>query len=101
MKTFTRGVLAAALVAAGIAVSGCATTIDEGKAADFVRSSFDNKDSVKVREASCPKDVDAKRGGTFTCRVTWVDGDTGTVTLHMTSDDGDVRFAADDVKVDG
>jgi hypothetical protein len=100
MKTFTRGALAAVLIAAGIAASGCASTIDEGKAADFVKKSFDNRDSVKIRDASCPKDVEARKGKTFVCRVTWVDGDTGTVTLHMTSDDGKVQFGQDDVRVD-
>src|ERR1700753_2116328 len=98
MKTFMRGALAAALVVAGIAVSGCATTIDESKAADFVRRGFAGT-AAEAREVSCPKDVEARRGKTFTCRVTWDDGDTGTVTLHMVSDDGNVKFGQEDVRV--
>jgi Domain of unknown function (DUF4333) len=54
--------------------------------------------------ADCPKDVEAKKGKTFDCKVTTDNAGSGTVTLHVGSKQGDktlVVFGAADVHLSG
>jgi hypothetical protein len=57
--------------------------------------------NVKAKSVSCPSDVTAKAGGTFTCHVTLVNGADGsqknaTVTIHMTDSSGHVELGGSD-----
>jgi VCBS repeat-containing protein len=96
------GVAVAAVVPA-LAVAGCATTIDNGKAEQLIRNSINSTGNAKVKSISCPSGVTAKSGGTFTCQltVTATDGSThsGTVTLHMTDSKGHVEANSSDFHV--
>jgi pyrroline-5-carboxylate reductase len=96
------GVAVAAVVPA-IAVAGCATTIDNGKAEQLIRNSINSTGHAKVKSVSCPSGVTAKAGGTFTCQltVTTPDGAThsGSVTLHMTDSKGHVEAGGSDFHV--
>jgi len=79
----------AALSACGVSVSK--TTIDSGKAEDLVVKTFSGG-QVEPKSASCPDDVEAKKGQTFSCDITYSDGTKGVVTIDMTSDDGQVSI---------
>lgn len=94
--------LSVAVVAAvpALAVAGCTTMIDNGKAETLIRNSIDSGGHAKVKSVSCPSGVTAKAGGTFTCQltVTATDGTehSGTVTLHMTDNKGHVEANSSD-----
>jgi VCBS repeat-containing protein len=95
-----RGLVAAAAVVPAFAIAGCATTIDNGKAEQLIRSSINSSGRAKVKSVSCPSGVTAKAGGSFTCQlsVTAADGSThnGTVTIHMTDSKGHVEANSSD-----
>lgn len=91
MKLPTRSALIAALLASGFAVAGCGgTVIDKDKADQFAEQNLVGGD-VRRASVDCPDDVDAKQGTSFTCDVE-VDGESGTLTMHITSDEGNVEF---------
>lgn len=96
------GVAVAAVVPA-LAVAGCTTTIDNGKAEQLIRNSVNSTGRAKVKSVSCPSGVTAKAGGTFTCQlsVTAADGSThsGTVSLHMTDSKGHVVASSSDFHI--
>ncbi len=96
------GVAVAAVVPA-LAIAGCATTIDNGKAEQLIRNSINSAGRARVKSISCPSGVTAKAGGTFTCQltVTTPDGAThsGSVTLHMTDSKGHVEANSSDFHI--
>lgn len=93
--------IVASLAAMAAALSGCGDkTIDQGKAEDLARKVADSG-TVKTKSIECPSDVKAEKGKSFDCDLEYSDGAKGTITMHMTDDDGTVRTAAADIKVDG
>ncbi|MDW5594525.1 DUF4333 domain-containing protein [Conexibacter stalactiti] len=91
MKVRSRSALLALVLAGGLAVAGCGgTVIDKDKADEFAEKNLVGGD---VREVSvdCPDDVDAKKGTSFRCDVV-IDGERGVLTMHITSDEGNVEY---------
>ncbi len=89
-----------ATVALAFALSACGTTtIDQTKAEDLVKEAT-SAGTIKAESATCPGDVEAKKGETFDCKVTYTDDTTATVTVRIRSDDGDVTVTPDDIKQD-
>ena len=93
------GVAVVAVVPA-LAIAGCTTTIDNGKAERLIRNSINSAGRAKVKSVSCPSGVTAKAGGSFTCQLTVTTPDgashSGTVTLHMTDNKGRVEANSSD-----
>jgi hypothetical protein len=88
-------------VALAALAAGCGdTTIDHEKAEDLARK-IGNSGTVKLESVSCPEDVKAEKGKDFDCDLVYSDGTKATITLHQTSDDGDVRTAGTDIEVEG
>ena len=95
--TSRRTALLAALPVLAVAACG-ETTIDKAKAEDLARK-IGNSGSVKLEKAACPEDVAAKKGETFKCELAYADGTPGTITVHITSDSGDIRTSGRDIEV--
>ena len=77
-----------ALPAVIAVLSGCGTTtIDVAKSERFIRGVVANQIGARVASVSCPDEVEAKEGTSFTCRVTGTDRSRGTVTVHQRDDD--------------
>ncbi|MDW5594526.1 DUF4333 domain-containing protein [Conexibacter stalactiti] len=104
-RPLIRAALAALLASAALAVAGCGAsvtvggiTIDHEKAQKMVVDNLSgNGEQISARAAVCPEDVDAEKGATFDCAVTWENGGRGSATVHIDSDDGDVSFTTADV----
>jgi hypothetical protein len=93
-----RLIAAPAAVVLAAAIAGCGdTVIDQEKAEKLVVDNITGG-QVEPESASCPADVKAEKGKTFDCTVAFPDGEEGTVTVHITSDDGDVEFGQEDFK---
>lgn len=87
-----------AAVFAAVAFAGCGTTvIDADKAEELIVDNISGGE-VKPESASCPDDVEAKKGETFECTIAFEDGSEGKATIHIKSDDGDITFAPADFK---
>jgi hypothetical protein len=72
-----------------LAAAGCGTkTIDKSSEVDLVNKQLKN-DGLKAQSVDCPDNVEAKKGGTFTCSVTATNGHTGTYTITIESVNGD------------
>ena len=98
MRRLNKLTIVAALVAA-TALAGCGDKkIDQGKAEDLARKVADSG-TIKTKSIECPSDVTAEKGKSFDCDLEYQDGAKGTITLHMTDDEGTVRTKAADVKV--
>lgn len=94
------GVVAAAVLPA-LALAGCSTTIDNGKAEQLIRQSVSGAGNFKVKSVSCPSGVTAKAGGTFSCNLTVTQNSngsqhSGTVTIHMEDSKGHVSLHSSD-----
>ena len=79
------GALALALVIPGCGGSDStdptpAATVDDAQVEQGIEDSL-STGSAKVTSAKCPSDVQAKRGKTFTCDVTFSNGATGKATV--------------------
>lgn len=69
----------AAAVAVGVGISGCGSVeIDAAKAQKFVRAELNSP----ARSVGCPSGVTPKKGGTYTCHITYADGDRAVVRLR-------------------
>jgi hypothetical protein len=87
----------ATLAVAAIALAGCSfstTEIDAGQAEKFVRGAFEKP----PRSVTCPSGVEAKKGGTLTCKAVDSTGKRYEVTLHMSDDEGHVTVGSKDFK---
>ena len=95
MLSQTRRIAAgASALGAVLALTGCSTEIDSGKAANLVTRMFNHK----PKSVSCPTGVTAKKGGTFQCRATEPDGTKYVITIHMTNSSGNVEVGPNDVR---
>jgi uncharacterized lipoprotein YehR (DUF1307 family) len=101
MRRLNKATVVASLVALVAALAACGDkTIDQGKAEDLARKIADSG-TVKTKSVECPSDVKVEEGKTFDCDLEYGDGAKGTITMHMTDDDGTVRTTGADVKVEG
>jgi hypothetical protein len=74
---------------------GNSDKIDPKKAEKFLKDNI----HPTVKSVNCPSGVKIKKGGTFQCTVTFANGKTGTVTLHMTNSSGHVVVSNSDIHV--
>lgn len=87
------GPLAAVALATGAA--GCGEdTINDAKAEETITKEVEAQVGADVGSVSCPGDVKAEKGGTFTCVVTGADGTKGEVRVTQKDDKGNVHFSA-------
>ena len=101
MRRPSKAIVVASLVAFAAVLSACGDkTIDAGKAEDLARKVADSG-TEKTKSIECPSDVKAEKGKSFDCDLEYEDGTKGTITMHMTDDDGTVRATGADIKVDG
>jgi hypothetical protein len=68
------------------------TQIDAGQAEKFVKGAF----AKPPRSVKCPSGVEAKKGGTLTCRAVDSTGKRIDVVLHMADDQGHVTVGTQD-----
>ncbi len=79
-----------AVAALGLGVSACGgTSLDGSKSNQFVEQQIDAvvPGGANVK-ADCPDVDDAKKGKTYTCKLSGAGGN-GTATVHITKVDGD------------
>ena len=99
MRRLIKATLVASLVALAAALAACGDkTIDSGKAEDLARKIADSG-TEKTKSVECPSDVKVETGKTFDCDLEYEDGAKGTITMHMTDDEGTVRTTAADIDV--
>lgn len=84
------GVLLASVAA--LALGGCSTTIDAGKAEKRVKELTEQKFQVDVRSVDCPGGRKAHKGDVLTCRIVATDGSTATAKLTEKDDKGNVAI---------
>jgi hypothetical protein len=82
------------VLVAALAVAGCETKIDDSKVEKTISTSIADQVGAKVDSVDCPKDITAKKGGTFTCDVSGADGSTGNAVVKMTDADGRFEVSA-------
>ncbi len=104
MRHLVRIGLVLAVALAVIALSACSVSfggsdqIDHKKAETLLRDNLHpNSGSPKLTSISCPSGVKIKKGGTFDCTVSFADGSTSTVTIHMTDSSGRISFNSSDI----
>jgi hypothetical protein len=93
------------LVAASVALAlaGCSTStieIDQKKAEGLARKVADYG-TLRLKSVKCPSGEKAKKGATFDCDLTYVDGSAGKITIHQTDDKGSIRTARSDIYIGG
>ncbi len=89
----SRRVLCAA-AALALFVTGCSQTIDGSDVEREVAAGVDDLQSVEV-EVSCPDDIEAEDGGTFTCTATDSEGTEMDVNVVQQDADGNVEWTMD------
>jgi hypothetical protein len=82
------------LALAALIISGCSKSIDSAKAEKFIAKSVSAQVGAQVKSVSCPQDLTAKKGETFECTVTAVDGTTGKTRVTEKDDQGNVSVSA-------
>jgi Domain of unknown function (DUF4333) len=83
---------AALLAAAGLAACG-KTTIDTSSAENSISENIQKQLGQKPKSVKCPSEIEAKKGGTFTCTVTAADGSKATIKATQTDDNGHFNFS--------
>jgi hypothetical protein len=88
-------VASTAAVALGLlAASGCGSdTVDASKAEQGIEDSSLSNSTTDITSASCPSDVEKKKGGTFTCDVKLSEGGKAEVTVTQTSKHNTFSYA--------
>jgi hypothetical protein len=93
--TTIRTVAAFALPALFLTACG-GTEIDAGKAQSLIK---DNIGGPAPKSVDCPDGVEAKKGDTFTCKLTYEHGvPPARVTVHIEDDDGRIRVGPGDLR---
>jgi hypothetical protein len=72
------------------AAAGCKRSIDGGKAERLIKDELFGPKGIKVKTATCPKDLVAKKGSNFTCAVTLATGEAVTVNVEQKDDEGNI-----------
>jgi hypothetical protein len=89
--------LTAGVMALALASCSTTTTIDQKKAEKLILDNVSGA-NVKPEKVDCPSDVEAKKGETFTCTVSYDNGTEGKATVHMTDDEGAVTIGDADIE---
>lgn len=92
VRSFYSGGIIASLALAGCGLS--TTEIDASQAEKFVKGAF----AKPPRSVKCPSGVEAKKGGTLTCKAVDSTGKRYDVVLHMSDDKGHVTVGQKDFK---
>jgi uncharacterized protein DUF4333 len=90
----TRALCGTALVLT-VALPGCGgeKTLDTSAAEKAIADNIQKQIGDKPRRVACPDSIAAKKGGTFTCRVTRSDGRVIVVKAVQQDDKGDFLFS--------
>lgn len=99
-SAFERRAILLAGALAALALPGCSasvstqSTVNTANAERVIGQSLTKKfgDTVRV---SCPEDVEAKAGATFTCTAKAPSGETADVRVTQKDDKGNIRWALD------
>jgi Domain of unknown function (DUF4333) len=88
----------AALAFAPVLLAACGgTEIDSGKAEALIRNGVGGPEP---RTVECPDDIEAEKGDTFRCDLTYAHGiPPAIVTVHVVDDDGRIRVSPGDLQV--
>jgi Domain of unknown function (DUF4333) len=79
---------------AALALAGCGEkTLDTGGAEKAIADNIAKQIGDKPRRVVCPDSIAARKGGTFTCRVTRSDGKVVVVKAVQQDDKGDFVFS--------
>jgi hypothetical protein len=96
------GSILGVLVLAGLVVGGIVlfgtTTIDTAEAERQIAALTEDQVGVATTDVSCPEDVEAEAGGTFSCTGT-LDGQAVSFTIEQTDDQGNVQISGDNTLV--
>ncbi|MEY2513146.1 MAG: hypothetical protein QOJ89_504, partial [bacterium] len=79
------------LAALALAFGGCTRTIDSEKAERTITKSVSSRTGSKITKVNCPSGKTAGKGETFRCTVVAADGESGSVVVTETDDQGTVR----------
>lgn len=91
--------LAVLLVVPALALTGCESKVDPGKAEKLITGAVTDQVGARVKSVECPSGKVAKKGDTFTCKVTGIDGTTGDALVTEKDDKGNVHVDAPFVHV--
>ncbi|MGY1705367.1 DUF4333 domain-containing protein [Geodermatophilus sp. SYSU D00697] len=96
------GSIAGVLVVAGLVVGGLLLfgprTLDTAEVERQIAALTEEQVGVAAADVSCPEDVDAEAGGTFSCTGT-LDGQEVSFTVEQIDDEGNVQISGDDTLV--
>jgi len=96
-------VVAAVLVLGGLVVGALllfgTKTLDTAQAERQIAQATEDQAGVAPTDVSCPADVEARAGATFTCSAS-LDGQPITFTVMQTDGDGNIRMDSDNTFVD-
>jgi len=91
--------LALLLLTVAILVAACGTSIvDTQKAESVLKKDVVAQTGVAIASVSCPDNVAAKKGATFTCVAHGADGTHAPINVQQTDNQGNVNYNADLVK---
>jgi Domain of unknown function (DUF4333) len=88
MRSIIRWILVVALVFVAVA---CTRTIDKTSLEDSIKTQLESSASVSGVSVTCPDNIKAEKGGTFTCTAS-AQGETVTLQVTQTDDQGHVTF---------
>ena len=93
MTTFRSAIAAALAIAAMGALAACGEkTLDTKDAEEEIADKIEAQRNVRPKSIECPDDMKAKKGETYTCKLTAPNGDELDVKLEMLDDDGKFQF---------
>lgn len=101
MALSTRGALAALLAAGTFLVSGCEFSVGSGgldmdKLKDEISEGIESQTGESVSSIDCPESRDVEEGDTFTCDVELGGGESVTVEVEQTDDEGNVVWTVEE-----
>lgn len=82
---------ASAVAISALAFAGCGN-LDTDKLEDKIKEDA-KKDNVTLSSVDCPSDVEAKKGKDFTCTAKLANGQTLTLKVEQTDDEGNVKYS--------
>ena len=94
-----RSIRTAAALAALLVFAGCTAqrVVDTEALEANIASEIESQAGFTPTSVSCPEDVPAQEGDTFSCTVTAEDGSSANVTVRQTDDQGSVTWEVDSV----
>jgi hypothetical protein len=92
-----RVLLLVPVLVAGLA--GCSTKIDRAASEKAIREAVTEQLQSDVRSVDCPRGLVAKKGATFSCQVTGMDGTRGTAQVTERDAKGNLSIRAPFLRV--